>query len=286
MKKCEVGYWTGYVCENVEKREMKKRGTKITQDRHHYSYLSSYRISSSGFALKMTVLNNPSSWLSQPLSVSCIEFGKSFRVMCQGRPITVGLSGRKPLRCTEQELRPEKVIQLKQVYVSMRMHPFPCESISKGRGPLPGQWACRWLSLSHKAVGIRGSQQVALLRGIPGQSHRSWQGSRGCIIGSYWNCNHIFILLLYYIIIDSSSCYCCCNCHVILYVGTLRLLLEYKSINSWITFQTFKLLFAFTLFHLVSFCVLILCMWENSVLKGLFRRYPLDLCNSHTSFKQ
>lgn len=59
--------------------------------------------------LKMIALSNPSPWLSQPLSVSCIKLDKSLRLVCQGRPITVRLSGRKPLRCRKEELRPEKL---------------------------------------------------------------------------------------------------------------------------------------------------------------------------------
>lgn len=38
----------------------------------------------------------------------------------------------------------------------------------QGGSSLPVQWACRWLFLPHKAVGIRGSQQATLLGGRPG----------------------------------------------------------------------------------------------------------------------
>ena len=72
--------------------------------------------------------------MSRPLSpcVSCIELDKSFRLTCQRRPIAVGLSGRKAFEMQRGKSRDLKGLSSrKPAHVSMRMHPFPCESISE-----------------------------------------------------------------------------------------------------------------------------------------------------------
>lgn len=73
----------------------------------------------------------------------------------------------------------------------MRMHAFPCESISKAgvhyqhNGPADGCPCHTGLSALEDH-----SRQAALLRGRLGERHRSGQGRRGLhelLTGSYWN---------------------------------------------------------------------------------------------------
>lgn len=100
VAKCEEGYGAGYVCKSVERGNMWEETTKRG--------IMTERSSFSGFAL--VLLKD----CSQP-SIIFFSLINPSDSCVRGGTITVGLRGRKPLRCREEESRPEKVIQQKPV---------------------------------------------------------------------------------------------------------------------------------------------------------------------------
>lgn len=73
----------------------------------------------------------------------------------------------------------------------MRMHAFPCESISEAGVHYQDNGTADGCSCHTGPLALEEHhRQAVLLRGRPGESHRSGQGSRGLyelLTGSYWN---------------------------------------------------------------------------------------------------
>lgn len=94
-----VEVWERTQCEVGWRRD--KQTTILTRLALFCSILSRGFIA----VFQMTPLSNPSPWLSQPLSVSCIELDKSFTVMCQGRGYHCQALGEKPIGMQKGRVR-------------------------------------------------------------------------------------------------------------------------------------------------------------------------------------
>lgn len=132
-------------------------------------------------------------------SVSCTKLSRSFRHVLKERLLLSG-SGGESYWGADWRSGDLKRLSGRNwctgaaggiLHVSIRMHAFPCESISKAavhyqhNGPADGDSCHTRLLASEEHC-----RQAALLRGRPRESHRSGQGTQGLyelLTGSYLN---------------------------------------------------------------------------------------------------
>lgn len=150
---------------------------------------------------------------SQTLGEKAIEVQRGRVDTWKGYPVETGVSGAAG----------------GTLHVSMRMHASPCESISKAGGHYQLNGPADGCSCHTRLSALEDHRRwTALLRGRPGESHRSGQGSQGLyepLTGSYWNFpdhNQHFHSIIMRVKLDTS----CFNCHGMPQLGTLGLLLD------------------------------------------------------------
>lgn len=171
----------------VWKIQKVRKGKMRQQERHHCSFVCTG---------SLNVLNNPSFWFSWPFSMNCIELDKSFTLVCQGRYYRCQALRRESHWGAERKSRDLKRFSSRNRcagatggtrHVSMRMHAFPCESISEAGVHYQDNGTADGCSCHTRPSALEEHhRQAVLLRGRPGGESQVRAGQPGVVWATHW----------------------------------------------------------------------------------------------------